>query len=446
MTADNLFVMVRRLAALLVLALFAVACTTGVTTTTAASEASQATDGGVPATTGPPATTEAPSATTTTDIDLSSLEVSAELQSQLETLVADAQEVRGLAWLSTPNIVVVSEAELESRVRSVIEEEAEDLPADEALYKLLGLLAPDADLEGTLSDLYGEQVAGFYDGETDEIVVPARESGFSLLQQATIVHELVHALTDQHFGFEPILTAMIDESRLDQANGYRALIEGDASLAQVQWIQGLSQRELGQLIAESLEIDTSALDAAPSFLSETLFFPYDTGLAFVQELFGIGGWEAVNQAYTDFADAPASTEQVINPADYQRDLPAEVAMPDLTLAGYELEITSVWGEHGLRIILNQVVGEATTARAADGWGGDGYHQWFDGENAAFLLVYRGDTAGDLAELEDALLEFALESVPEEAFVWVDSEDGLLYFIAADVFEIGQQIRADVGLG
>ena len=89
---------------------------------------------------------------------------------------------------------------------------------------------------------------------------------------------------------------------------------------------------------------------------------------------------------------------------------------------------------------------STSARAADGWGGDGYHQWFDGANAAFLLVYEGDTDADLRELEDALLDFAIQSVPEEAFVWVDSRDGQLFFIAASVVEIGEQIRSSVGLG
>jgi hypothetical protein len=86
------------------------------------------------------------------------------------------------------------------------------------------------------------------------------------------------------------------------------------------------------------------------------------------------------------------------------------------------------------------------AEAADGWGGDSYHQWFDGENAAMLIVFEGDTARDVTELEDALLTFATESFPEDHFAWVDQLDGTLYFIAADVTEVGEQIRADVGLG
>lgn len=260
-----------------------------------------------------------------------------------------------------------------------------------------------------------------------------------------MIHELVHALTDQHFDFNEDYQAMFDEERLDQAAAFQALIEGDATLAQVMWLRGLSQRELGEFVAESLEIDGSALENAPEWLAQTLMFPYDSGLGFAQALFQEGGWEAVNEAYSIMVGLPGSTEQIITPGDYQRDLPLEVPIPDLSLGGYTLERTSVWGEAGFRIILDQVLGTDNAAIAADGWGGDTYHQWFDGTNAAFLLVFQGDTGNDVEELRQALLDFASSSVPEEDFVWVDIEDGLLYFIAADDTAVGELIRDTIGL-
>ncbi len=136
-----------------------------------------------------------------------------------------------------------------------------------------------------------------------EIVVPARQDGLSLLQQGTMLHELVHALTDQHFGFDVLFQAMVDEERLDEATAYQALIEGDATLAEVMWVQSLSQQELGRFVAESLEIDSSSLDAVPQFIRDSLLFPYDTGLRFVQELFEAGDWNAVNNAYSTFPGA-----------------------------------------------------------------------------------------------------------------------------------------------
>jgi len=392
-------------------------------------------------------TTTTAEAPPVTEPDLSGLEgVSDEVRAQLEDLIRVAQEIRELPFLEPPVITIVTDEELEALVREDIEEEAEDFPADEALYKMLGLLNEAAEFEQIVLDLYGEQVAGYYDGDTGEIVVPAREDGFSLLQQGTLVHELVHAITDQHFGFNDIFQTMIEEERLDEATAYQALIEGDATLAEVFWVQGLDQREIGEFLAESLEIDTAALDAAPRFLTESLLFPYDSGLAFAQDLYvDSGAWDDVNEAYEIMPGLPASTEQVITPDDYQRDLPAEIALPSVAVGGYELERTSVLGEQGFRILLNQGEGAQGVAAAADGWGGDSYHQWFDGENAAILIAYSGDTQADVDELEDALLGFANENFPEENFVWVEQLDGTLYFIAANETTVGESIRATAGL-
>ncbi|HEX6301309.1 MAG TPA: hypothetical protein VF148_12650 [Acidimicrobiia bacterium] len=392
-------------------------------------------------------TTTTAEAPPVTEPDLSGLEgVSDEVRAQLEDLIGVAQEIRELPFLDPPVITIVTEDELEALVREDIEEEAEDFPADEALYKMLGLLNEAADFEQIVLDLYGEQVAGYYDGDTGEIVVPAREDGFSLLQQGTLVHELVHAITDQHFGFNDTFQAMIDEERLDEATAYQALIEGDATLAEVLWVQSLGQREIGEFLAESLEIDTAALDAAPRFLTESLLFPYDSGLAFAQDLYIDGGaWGDVNEAYRLMPGLPASTEQVITPDDYQRDLPLDVTLPAVDVGGYELERTSVWGEQGFRILLNQGDGARSVATAVDGWGGDSYHQWFDGENAAILIAYSGDTQADVDELEQALLGFANQNFPEENFVWVEQLDGTLYFIAANEKTVGESIRATAGL-
>lgn len=438
--------MPRRLLPLLVL-LLVVACTEQSGTSTAVSAETTTTIGGQTTTSVAVATTTTgPAAVTTTAPDLSGLEgVSDEVRSQLEDLIQIAQEIRDLPFLTPPALTVVSEDELEARVRSDIEEQAEDFPADEALYQMLGLLNDEADLETIALELYGEQVAGFYDGETGEIVVPAREDGFSLLQQGTLVHELVHALTDQHFGFFDSLQTMVDEDRLDEASAYQALIEGDATFAEVQWVQSLSQREIGEFIAESLGIERSALDSAPRFLTESLLFPYDAGLAFVQSLYASGGWAPVDDAYSTMIEITASTEQVITPADFTRDVPLDVPINEIPVAGYELERTSTWGEQGFRVMLNQGSLVATMAGAADGWGGDTYHQWFDGESAAMMLVYVGDTQHDLDELEEALLTFANEAFPEDHFAWVEEMDGQLYFIAADDPLVGEGIRAAAGL-
>jgi hypothetical protein len=406
--------------------------------------ASSTTDVGGPATTGgtgePSEPTDPPTWTELEGVD----DLPQEVQDELLELVRMTEEIRELRFLEPPTISVVTDTELEARVRALFEEDADDFPADEALYKLLGLLDSDDDLEQILTDVYGEQVAGFYDGETGELVVSMREDGFSAAQRSTMIHELTHALTDQHFEFYPVVAGMIDEDRLDELSAYKGLIEGDASQAEYMYLFSLDQRELGELMAEALDIDTSALDAAPEFIQDSLIFPYDSGLGFVQRLHESGGWNAVNEAYTTMPGLPGSTEQILTPSDYQRDLPLPVDLAPIDLPGYELERQSVWGELGFRIMIDQALGDEVGLDAADGWGGDTYYQWYDGGNAALVIAFVADSQDDMDELEDVLVDYAFDAVPEEDYVWVEQIDGQLYFIAADVPDVGLSILNAVG--
>jgi len=440
--------MTRRLALAVALALaFAIgACTEDTTGTTTTEQSAATTTTRVESTT----TTTAAQVTTTALPeppweDLPGIEaLPQEVQDELLDLVRTTEEIRGLRFQEPPTITIVTEQELEDRVRQQIEEESDDFPADEALYKLLGLLEDDVDLQLLLTDLYGEQVAGYYDGDTRELVVPMREEGFSIVQRATMIHELTHALTDERLDFHPVYMALLDEERLDEASAYQALIEGDASMTELLFLQTLNQREIGEFFAEALDIDTEALDRAPMFIQDSLIFPYDSGLAWVQAHYSQDRWATVNDAYDRMPELPGSTEQIITPSDYERDLPMRFDVVAPTLPGYELERESVWGEFGFRIMIDQVLGEEVAVDAADGWGGDYYAQWFDGENAALLIMFEGDTERDTEELRAALLDYARTSVAEEDWVWVEVFDGRLAFIAADQPEIGETILASVG--
>ncbi len=436
--------MFRRLVPVVALALIAAACTPGSGASTTTSQTGDSTT-----TVGSTTTTSGPTSTTTTlpeptwdqlpGIDT----LPEEVQDELLSLVRTTEELRGLRFVDPPQITLVTEAELEDRVRQQIDEEAEDFPADEALYSLLGLLDEETDLASLLSALYGEQVAGYYDGESGELVVPIREAGFSVVQRGTLIHELTHSLTDQQLDFWETWQAMLDEERLDEAAAYQALLEGDASMTELLYLQTLSQRELGEYFAEALDIDTTALDSAPQFIQDSLIFPYDSGLAWVQELYLRDGWESVNASYAEMPVLPGSTEQIITPDDYGRDLPQPIETQAPPVTGYDLERESVWGEFGFRIMLDQILGEEVGIDAADGWGGDYYAQWFDGSNAALLILFRGDTDRDTEELREALLDYALEAVAEEDWVWVEVFDGRLAFIAADETEVGESILASI---
>jgi hypothetical protein len=369
------------------------------------------------------------------------------MREEIAALISVTEELRGLAFLQPPTIAVVDDDELEARVRESIAEDTEDVPADEALFELLGLIDPEIDLLAMYLDLYGEQVAGYYDGETGELVVPAGES-FSALQKATLVHELTHALTDQRFGFDDAYEQMIDEDRFDEAVAFLAVIEGDATLTEILYIQQLTTREQQELLTESFASDSTVFESVPAFLQNSLIFPYRQGLAFVQRAYGLGGFDEVNRLYVE---PPVSSEQISEPRDHQRDMPIGVEIVEPALSGYDVVYRSVWGELSFDLMFDQVLdGED---EAVDGWGGDAYVQWFDGTEAALLLTYVGDTESDGAEMYDALVRYitaamVVEDSSEsgggvvfegEDFAFVRLTSSGVQFVAAGDAAIGRQI-------
>ena len=394
-------------------------------------------------------TTSIPTETTATTLPPGTEELPEEVRAQLAELIDQTEQVRGIKFLEQPKVIVVTKDELAARVREQLAEDLEDLPADQALYDLLGLIEDGTDLAALYSDLYSEQVAGYYDGEVGELVVPISEEGFSPTQKATLVHELTHALTDQHFGFHSRYMDMIDGDRFDEAAAYQALIEGDAVLSEFLYLRTLTAEEQGEFFAEAFDITTDVFDAAPQFIQDALVFPYDSGFIFVDRLHTGEGFEAIADAYLE---PPLSTEQIIKPTMFPDEEPLSPASPNLNFDGYELAYRSSWGELGFSLMLDQVLSDSESQTASDGWGGDSYELLFNGTDVIFALHYQGDSVGDAQELGAALRSYVTaamdvgESQPfadgtshrggDDAWVLVEGAD--VYFVVVSDGEIFEE--------
>lgn len=427
------------------------ACTGGATNTTVATTPA-------PTATATPSTDATATSTTTTSTAPPTTgvpdgieDLPAEMQQEIIELAAVTEEIRGLRFLQPPTVVVVTPEELATRVQESIEEDIEDVPADEALFELLGLIDPEVDLLQMYSELYGEQVAGYYDGETGELVVPAGES-FTQLQKATLIHELTHALTDQRFGFNDAYERLIDEDRFDEAVAFLSVIEGDATLTEILYIQQLPRTDQQELLADLFGSESPVFDSVPPFIQDSLVFPYEQGLAFVQRAFDIGGFDEINRLYVE---PPVSSEQIFEPRDYQTDMPIDVSLVAPVVSGYEVVYESVWGQLGFTLMFDQVLGLASR-QASEGWGGDAYVQWFNGSEAALLIVFEGDEPADLDEMFQALTGYsavmAVGDAVEEGggvlfegddFAFVRQTEDRVVFVAAGDPVTGRQIVASL---
>lgn len=296
-------------------------------------------------------------------------------EKQREQLIAQAEEIRGLQARGKTTFKFLTRDELRARMeeKSAREMDPQEIAAADQMLKLLSLIPKDADLVQLLLGLQESQIMGFYepaDG-TFYLVDDTRDEPMTPLDQATFVHEYIHALQDQHYD----LSRLTEDDGLneDQKGAMRSLAEGDATLAMAFWAAtNLSREQLEQITTEARELDPAALAAAPAYLRAALTFPYEYGTRFVQRIVSSQGWSALDAIWRDL---PASTEQILHPEKYGKDEPTTVALPanlaQALGAGWREALRDVWGEADLILLLQEALGD-DAFKAADGWDGSEY--------------------------------------------------------------------------
>jgi hypothetical protein len=296
---------------------------------------------------------------------------------------------RGLPTKARVEPTVLSDAEVKVRIKQQFEKDnpPDEIAVTEETLRALGLLPADASLSDLYVEMLGSQVAGFYDPATREMVIVSRSGAIGPAEKVTFAHEFTHALQDQAFDLEGIDVDAVGQG--DRSLGRLALVEGDATLLMTRWLSDhLTPAELGEL----LKVDPEALaqlERMPAILRETLLFPYQQGLIFVNGIWARGGWAAVDAAYDR---RPDSTEQVLHPEKYEADeKPAEVALDGAALAkamgaGWSGTPEDTLGEFQLSVWLRENGVKALPAGdAAAGWGGDRL-AYLRGPNGAYALA------------------------------------------------------------
>ena len=196
-------------------------------------------------------------------------------------------------------------------------------------------LAFTRDLVVTFSDTLAEGLAGYYEPETERLVVGLSNS--ERFNQGTMLHEMFHALQDQHHDLSALDAAATGD---DAQQALAAIIEGEAMLA----------------VAELMDYDFLAHAATPAEgpLDAERFesaFRYGDGQRFILHLRDVGGWPLVAQA---FAAPPQTTAEIYHPERYLSGwAPTPVRkLPRLEpLPGERVLRRGPAGEHGLRAFL-----------------------------------------------------------------------------------------------
>jgi hypothetical protein len=309
----------------------------------------------------------------------------AELKQAVDQMMPAVQRATGLKFKRHPVVLRRSR----SQVRDyVIHKFDSDLPPAElagtqAAYRLFGLIPDTLDLRRTMVDLLTEQIAGYYDPDSNALYVPADIDPVQV--RLVISHELVHALQDQYLDLDSLIQL---KRQNDRRTAAQAILEGQATLSQIlvlmpeQKLESLPdfwqlRRTLGQQ-QDQMEI----FARAPLWLRESLLFPYLGGAEFVR------WFERQHPGEQPYGRRmPVSTEQILHPSRYaQGDAPVELAFdgPTPDTVRYEDGL----GEFETRLLLTQFLGDETEAGLrATGWGGDRYQVLGARDSGAEVLVW-----------------------------------------------------------
>lgn len=226
----------------------------------------------------------------------------------LAPLIAAAERFRGLT-LRTNLAAGIQQADTlrDTFGRALAEEmPAGELRRTERALRMLGLWPRDRDLETSLLELMVGEVAGYYDSSKDVLTIVQGDDGAAIagiegldpvaaerLEDAIWVHEVNHALQDQHFNLESLIGT--EEGMLsDRSLARRALVEGDATLVMFGFVFGAEIERIPHagsmfsgagadpfaLAAMAPNQSSEALLDAPAYLQNLLIFPYFAGMDF----------------------------------------------------------------------------------------------------------------------------------------------------------------------
>jgi hypothetical protein len=236
--------------------------------------------------------------------------------------------ITGLAFKHDVPYALITKEELhrylEKRLRDTMK--PDEARAEELTLKMLGLVPADFDLRKNTLDLLTEQAAAFYDYNQKKLFVLEGSGGSpgaagSDEERVALVHELAHALADQHFHLAKYIHEGMRSD--DSSTARQAVMEGQATWLMAAYIsrEGGGKPEVPEAVLDLMKksIQGSAaqqypvFSQAPLYIRESLVFPYAAGLEFQDAVFRKLGREAFSEV---FLRPPGSSGQILHPERY----------------------------------------------------------------------------------------------------------------------------------
>ncbi len=336
-------------------------------------------------------------------------------QSELDVvtarMMARVEQIRQLEFTDDVSVEVISREEYESRRGGGGFGYGE---WQQTYYEAAFLVDQDTDVNDAFQSLYGSSVAGYYSPQQEAIVLVSDNPDEVRVDPTTLAHELVHALQVDALPRTP------RAQTLDQSTAYQGVTEGDPNFVMDLYVERCETEW------DCIEDNSGNSSVPPNFnfgLYASIWVPYSDGPTLVESVYEDGGWDAVNDLYSN---PPASTEQVIHPETYPDDDPVDVSIEDRSSGNWERadrrygSVEGTFGEATLFSMLwhNGVIASDHVRTDdnrwnyshpyTDGWGGDAVVPYTNGEDTGYVFKSTWDTEGDAQEFREGYVKL-LES-------------------------------------
>jgi len=265
--------------------------------------------------------------------------------------------------------------EVEQRIKKNVK--PEEVRIESLTLRMFGFVPESYNLVQNTVDLLSEQTAAYYDYDRKRLFLldaAGREADVDE-DRIALVHELAHALADQHFSLKKYTHKGAPSD--DASSARQAVMEGQATWLMWAWSAknagGKAEVSPGILAANAdffrgtgadnkNDKDASDLaknkvfDETPLYIRESMVFPYVEGLKFQEAVYRKMGQRAFTAV---FSAPPASTQQILHSdAYFDRRNPLSPA-PPAPPKTHRLLGEGTLGELDLALLLRQHAGEAT---------------------------------------------------------------------------------------
>lgn len=328
---------------------------------------------------------------------------------RVEPLARFVEQHRGLTFTHPVRVEFVPEQQFLDEMRRT-DTPATPQPAGDAtkddpelpLWQATGLVSASFTQQQSSSDA-ASGVLGAYDPATHAIRVRGDQLTASV--KVTLVHELTHAVQDQHFALGTL--QMRPETNSADA-AMLGLIEGDAVSVENEYVAQLSDADRAALDdREGTVADAPELDRVPGALLASIQMPYALGPSFVDTVDNLGGRGARDRL---FAEPPEADVELMFPDLYLRGFtPVEVEPPTLVAGETALDnggFSDDVGAFSWALILASRLDVHRVAEVVEHWGGDRYAVFRRGLSVCARLVVAGADGAGTTGFFGALTEWA----------------------------------------